>query len=310
LADVKLVNVTKFAIGYDADNCEVVEALVRVSDRLISPEGGMVEPIPVIGATKPATVAQRGRYWEIEVEVDSDNITAFRETDVDNAASDQFALQDSEDNDAIEYFLVNYKNSAGTTVSKLFESGRVYLTYARGRVTNEQGVDRHTTTYRFICRGNRTIGSTAIAGTASHDEQYIGITKIAVNGTDMTKIRSYEWEFCGPDGGDIVTPRITPNTEEPVGVTEWDGKHWKIRIEMDTYDTTWIGSLINDDGANTALTSFAVTLTTTTGTRVHTYQANKVYVINGPDDTVSERSLYNPGVIDLICIGTRTDTST
>jgi len=288
----------------------VVEALVRVSDRLISPEGALVEPVPVIGTVKPATVAQRGRYWEIEVEVDSDNITAFRTTDVSVTEGNQYALQDSQANDAIQYFIVNYTNSAGTTVSKLFESDRVYLTYARGRVTNEQGAERHTTTYRFICRGNRTIGTTEIAGDASNDEQYIGINKITVNSTDMTKIRSYEWEFCGPDGGDILTPRFTPNTYEGVGVTEWDGKHWKIRIEMDSYDTTWIGSLINDDGANTALTTFNVVLDTTTGTRTHTYQASKVYVINGPDDTVTERSLYNPGVIELICIGTRSDSAT
>ena len=270
----------------------------------------MVDPVPVINTTKPATVAQRGRYWEVEIEVDSDAPAVFKNTQqVTTGTAASRALMDSADNARIDYFIVNHIDTAGSTVSHLYETQRVYLVYAKGRVSNEKGVDRHTTVYRFICRGNRSVGSTAISGSQANDEQYTGIQKITVNSSDCTNILWYEWEFVGQDGGDILTPRFTPNTYESVGVTEWPGKYWRLRFGIDSTSTVF-DSYINDDGANAVIPDLSVTIVKSDGnTRVHTYQASKSYVSNfDPSSEVAERATYNTSVVEVVCIGTRTDT--
>jgi hypothetical protein len=221
MTDTKLLRVSNVAIGYDSSNATTAVSIVRVSDRLVSPEGAMVEPVPVLGQNQPATVAQRGRYWEVELELDSDNIDMFRTQDVVSGAGSGQAWEESSDNNAIDYFMINFEDTAGNTVSHLYESDRVYLAYARGRVSNEKGVDRQSTVYRLFCIGNRTVGSTAITAKGGTDEQYTGVQKIAVAGTDVNNVLWYEWEFVGQDGGEILSPRITPNTYEAVGVTEW-----------------------------------------------------------------------------------------
>jgi len=308
MSEVKLVKIDKVVIGYDSDNYTTISRIVRHYDELMSPDGDMVEGIPVLTSNQLATVAQRGRYWMIELEIDSDNITAFRTQDVVSGATTATAWRETSDNPAIDYFVVSGTDSAGDTKSFTYETDRVYLVGARGRVSNEPGVELHTSTYKFICIGNRTRGSTSITGSDSTSESYTGIQKCTVNGTDIDNAYIYEWEYVGVDGGDIVVPRFTPNTYEAVGVTEYPGKHYVVRITMDSYDTTWYGSLINDDGSNAALSSFSVTLNKAGGgTRVHTYEASKVWVRRHPATETIDGALRNTGQVELICIGTRVD---
>ena len=309
MSEVKLVKIDKVAVGYDSGNYTTISRIVRHYDELMSPDGDMVEGIPVLTSNQMATVAQRGRYWMIELEIDSDNITAFRTQDVVSGGTTAPAWRETSDNPAIDYFVVSGTDSAGATKSFTYETDRVYLVGARGRVSNEPGVEYHTSTYKFICIGNRTRGSTTLSGTDSASESYTGVAKCTVNTVDIDNVYVYEWEYVGVNDGDILIPRFTPNKYEAVGVTEYPGKHYVIRVTMDTYDTTWYDSLINDDGANSALTSFTVTLNKAGGgTRVHTYQANKVWVRRHPASETTDGGVRNTGEVELICIGTRVDT--
>ena len=313
MTDYKYAYAAKVALGKNlagtaGTDYETVEALVRVSDRLVSPGGAMVEPLVVINQVNPAGVGHRGRYWEIEVEVDSDN-PAFYLQDVDNTTGGtQAALEDDAVNTDIDGFAYYVEESDGTDVKYLFEAARVYLTRASGRVSNERGNDRNTAVYRFICRGNRTrTEEAAITSPGQVDDvQYTGVNGITISGASSTNILWYEWSFEAADGGDVLTPRFTPNTYESVGVTEWPGKVWRIRLAIDS-ETSVFDSFINDDGVGAVIPSTVITLDKAGGgTATHTYAATKVYVANyDPYLSMSEGSENNYGVIELLCYGTR-----
>ena len=275
--DYKYANVKKVAIGSNlagtaGTHYETVESLVRVSDRLVAPAGNMVEPLVVINTVKPVGVTHLGRLWEIEVEVDSDN-PAFYAQDV--TGSSKYALSDSAVNAPIAGFNYYVEESDGTDVTFDFEASRTYLTRASGRISNEPGTERNTATYRFLCRGNRgRTEESAIASPGTVDDvQYTGVSKVTVNSNDCDQVLWYEWSFEGADGGDILTPRFTPNTYEAVDIVEWPGKLWRIRIAIDS-ETSVFNSYINDDGVGTVIPGFVVTLDKAGGgTATHTYES-------------------------------------
>lgn len=62
MTDVKMVRVDKVAIGSSSD---VAENIIRFSTRLVSPDGALVEPIPVINEFSrwlSLTVPATGRW--------------------------------------------------------------------------------------------------------------------------------------------------------------------------------------------------------------------------------------------------------
>jgi len=309
MTDVKIDYVTKVALGYDSTNADTALAIVRFSDRLVSPDGAMVEPVSVINTVKPATVGQRASYYEMELELDSDN-SMFYDQQVTSGVATSRALRDSAANGRIDYFIVNLKDTAGATVSYLYETQRVYLTGASGRVSNEKGTERNPTIYRLICRGNKTVGNTDITakGGASKEVQYTGISSVVLNAganTTAVNILEYEWEFVGPDGSDILDVRTTPNTYEGVGVTEWSGKHWRLKLTFDSY-TDIFDSYIEDDAVNPVIAAVVnVVMKTAAGsTQVHSYETSKCYISNVDGETV-EKATRNPVTYELVCIGTR-----
>jgi hypothetical protein len=243
----------------------------------------------------------------MEMEIDGDNLTAMRGIPVTSLSSTTRVLRDNSANDRIDYFAVNSINQSGAIVSYVYQTQKNYLTYAGGSVSNRPGTQRNPSVYRFICIGTRTIGTTEITASQTADERYTGITKITVNGVDVTNILDYSWELVGPDGGEMVAPRFTPNTYAGVGVREDSGKYWKLKFVFDTY-TTAFNSYISDTGVNAVIPTLTVTLMKADCTeRVHTYEASKCYVTGYAPSNVAENETYNPGVVEVACIGIRAD---
>ncbi len=309
--EVKLVYCDKVAIGHQSDGSSgdytVTEGIIRFSDRMVSPEGALSKIVPVINVINPVGVVHNHRYFETELELNGDNLTIMRNQVVTNTSTTTRVLRTDDENDRIDYFAVNSVNQSGTVVSYVYQTQKNYLAYAAGSVSIRPGTTYNPTIYRFIHIGTKTIGSTTITQTESGDERYTGISKVTVNGTDVTNILDYSWEFVGPEGKDIVEPAFTPNVYAGVGVKEYSGKHWRMKLTFDTYSDAF-NSYISQTSGNTVIPSLAVVLKKSDcSLRTHIYASGNTYVAGFAPSNVIENDTYHPGEIDFVCLGTRTD---
>lgn len=304
-----MVRTDAVAIGSSSGAAGVCESIIRFSNRLVSPDGVLVEPIPVINLVNPAAVSDRPRYWETELELDGDNITLMRGTAVNGTGTSR-VIKDIARNDAISYMFASGTDTAGNSVSYDYESDMIYCSHAEGHVSNEPGTTRSPTLYRFLTLGTLTVGASTIAGSESTHEKYDRIDSVVANGVTATNILKYDWYLVGSEGGDILYPRTTPSIYTGVSAVEPSGKHWRIVLTFDTYTNCFDGN-IGQTTANTPLaTTLAINLHKTDGgTRTHTYQALVTHVTGFVKSSVRERDLYHPGVVELICNGSRTDSA-
>ena len=307
--DVKINFVDKIAIGATLTSSTVIEGIVRFSERLASPDGALVKPVPVINLINPANIINSHTFWEMELELDSDNLTAIRNQIVTNGSSTTRVLRDNDENDRVDYFTVNSVNTSCDVVSYVYDTQKVWLSSAGGGVSNRPGTARNTSVYKFLCTGARTIGSTVIAGTQTGDERYTGIVRVELEpGNSATNILDYNWGLVGPDGGDMVSPRFTPNTYAPVGTVEFSGKHWVLSFTFDTYTTLFNSYIAQTSGQVMIPQAVNVYLSKSDGTtRVHTYQSGTCWVRGFAPSNVTEKDTYHPGVVELVCIGSRAD---
>ena len=140
------------------------------------------------------------------------------------------------------------------------------------------------------------------------DRKITRIQKITVNTTDVENVLDIDWEFVGPDGGDILEPQFVPNLINALDVEEWDGKHWRFRIVLDSdadiFDTYW-----SQNGVHTVIPTFSITLEIAGGdTQVWTFGSSKTYVSRKGDSNAQGKYAeedYQEGVYHLISIGTR-----
>jgi hypothetical protein len=305
LVDTKVDYIYRLGIGYDSSHYTAIGNIRRWSEGLISPDGDMVRPIEVINTVPPVTVGHRHRYYTMEVELDSDNVEAFTDQQVENGDASSRAMRDGALNDPIGYFVAQFKSTASANISHTFTSGKVYLVGAKGFCSNEHGTGANSTIYNFLCYGSRTVGTTNLTEAISTDRKLTGITKVTCNGVDSTNILGVEWEYVTD-----LQPQFMPNLTAAIGVKEWSGKYWIIRVTTDT-KTSIFDSYISDSGAASALPTFIVTYSAvkadgTQQTETHTYEANKVYVSRvEPSMEARWQGERNPVTYEFICIGTR-----
>ena len=300
MVDTKLVRVDAVAIGVSSGTYTVIENIIRFSCKQVSPEGVLVEPIPVINNVQPATAESRNKHWEIELELDSDNKVAFRDSAI---------ISDVNRNAAIGYFLVAGVDTAGNNVSYSFESLKTWCSFHRGHVSSAPNVARHPSLYRFICTGTRTVGSNSISGTDTTGERYVRVNSVTVNGNPAYNVLTYDWELVGATGTNILNARHSPGSYQALGVVEPSGKHWAFRLVFDSSSDIF-NAWIKESESNPFIHStVAVSLQKTDGVaRIHTYQIDKCYVSGNAPSSITEKNIYNPGALEFICIGTRLDT--
>ena len=302
-----MVRVDAVAIGSTSGSATVLENIIRFSCKQVSPEGVLVEPIPVINNVQPATAESRNKHWEIELELDSDNLTVFRGIAVNTDPLSR-VLSDVNRNSAIGYFLVAGVDTAGNNVSYSFETLKTWLSFHRGHVSSAPNVARHPSLYRFICTGTRTVGSLNISGTDTTGERYVRINSVTVNGLPATNVLTYDWELVGATGTNILNARHSPGSYQALGVSEPSGKHWAFRLVFDS-NTDIFNNYIKEDVANPVIGSaIVVSLQKTDGSaRLHTYHTSKCYISGNAPSSITEKNIYNPGALEFICIGTRVD---
>jgi hypothetical protein len=136
------------------------------------------------------------------------------------------------------------------------------------------------------------------------DRKLKGIQKITVNAADETNVLDVEIKLA-PD--DFLEPQFVPNTIAALGVKQWE-KFWVVTITHDSWSSVW-DSYLNDDGEGAVIPSFSITFELAdTGTEVWTAEASKSYIQNRGELKAELEQERNPGVVEVIVIGTFTIT--
>lgn len=159
MVDTKYKDVQDFSIGYDAENCETITAIISLSDKIVSPEGDLVKPFAAINDKAIPDVTHHHRYWLVVLVTDGFNYEAFFTEQVQvGAAEPQLstrAFRQGADNDFIEH-LVGTLTKPSDTDTVTYESGRGVLSGLHLSVSNRKGRKYQPTTIKFKVRGNRT----------------------------------------------------------------------------------------------------------------------------------------------------------
>lgn len=156
--DEKYKDIESLAIGYSALECEMITEVIRFSDKIVSPDGKIVQPFSAINDKVPPDVTHHHRYMLVEVVTDGFNKEAFFDQQVQELVATSRVIRLAEYNDFIEYFVATLLKGDGTgdTTTRTYESGTVILSGLHIHVTNRKGTKYHPVTSRFKVRGDVT----------------------------------------------------------------------------------------------------------------------------------------------------------
>lgn len=157
--DVKYKDIESFSIGYDAANCETITEVIRLSDKLVSPDGELVQPFSAINDKVPPDVTHHHRYMLVELVTDGFNKEAFFDEQVQTAVPASRVIRLAEYNDFIEYLVGKLVKGDGTggTKTVTYESAKGILSGLHIHVTNRKGTKYHPVTSRFKVRGEKAV---------------------------------------------------------------------------------------------------------------------------------------------------------
>ena len=165
--NLKYDKVTRVEIGYagGALECVNITNVVSFADRVVSPDGDMLDPMSVINTWRPTGVHHNHKYWEMEMVLDTNWLhnsgvpTAYWEyTQAVDGLAGNPAINDVGANPNIEWFRVIVRESDGTVTTLTYVEEHENVVWCVGKTTNisnEKGTRHQTTTFRFICLGER-----------------------------------------------------------------------------------------------------------------------------------------------------------
>lgn len=162
--------VTLVEIGrIDADHVNITN-VVGFAERIVSPDGSMLDPLSVINTWRPGGVHQNHKYWEMELVLDTNWLpddtapTAYWEyTQNVDAGNTTPAIVDAGANPSIEYFVVTIREHDGTVTTMTYADGtaivpkpnQVWCVGKTTEISNEKDRRHQTTTFRLICLTER-----------------------------------------------------------------------------------------------------------------------------------------------------------
>ena len=162
----KYDKVTSIEVGRTAADKVTITNVLYFADRVVSPDGDMVDPNVRINDFNPVGVHQNHKYWELEFALDTDwltdstdRTTRWAYTQNVDAGDSKPAIDEDGDNTPIEFFEVNIRDSDGTATTLTYadEDANVLIcTSEITEITNEDNARNQTVTFRFICLQERT----------------------------------------------------------------------------------------------------------------------------------------------------------
>ena len=156
LADTKWRDVKSLAIGYDAGNSETILACMAWKDRIVAPQGNLVDSFAAINDKVAIDVIHNHRYVLSEFIMDGMNYEAFFTEQVQVGDATSRAIRQAADNDFIEHLVATLTGAGAAETTRTLESGRTMLSGFHMKVTNRKGTKYHPTTVRFKTRGTIT----------------------------------------------------------------------------------------------------------------------------------------------------------
>ena len=156
MADTKYIDVASLSIGFGAGDEETIGHIITFKDRLVSPDRELTSPFAAINDKTIPNVVHNYRYVESELITDGWNYEAFFSEQVQAGDVNSRAFRQGADNDEIERLIATLKKVGGGTDTRIYETGRNYLSGLHISVTNRKNTMYQPCTFRFKTRGNVT----------------------------------------------------------------------------------------------------------------------------------------------------------
>lgn len=269
MTDLKYDKVIRIDIGYD-DSADAeyvgITNVVSFAERVVSPDGDLVDPLAMINAPNPGGVHQNHKYWEMELvldtnwyqdEGDKDQYWAYYQN-VDGAGG--VAIVENGPNNNIKLFIVHVREHDGTITKITYADTDANVLWCTGETSefnNETGERNQTVTFKFICLQERetAAGAAAVAHGTEGAGRVRRINNVRTGGTDSVNILRFTEDFVMK-----MTPQFVPNTYQGVGVKQ-DEKYRVITVVVDSETDIFDYMLEITDANDPALTDFLVDFT-------------------------------------------------
>lgn len=214
-------------IGWDnaaIDRFVEIDNVVSFADRVVSPDGDMVAPLTTINAFSPVGVHDNHTYYEMEMVLDTDyinntanmaNYWAYHQQVQNGVAASRAIICDG-DNYFIEWFKVYIREADGTQTRLTYANKDEELVWCIGETSefnNEPGSRHQTTTFKFICYGERVKDYKHVApwwtrtATDEANVKYMRVDNVTVNALIGTNILRFSDDFVME-----MNPQFIPNT--------------------------------------------------------------------------------------------------
>lgn len=289
-------------IGYGGGATEHVEIdnVVSWADRVVSPDGDMVDPALFINYFSPVGVHHNHKYWEMEMVLDTDYLPdddnptdywAYTQQVQAGVAGSRAIVCDDE-NDWIEWLKVYVRESDGTQTCLTYAEEDENVVWCIGEtasINNEIGTRHQTTTFKFICLQEREKDQTAVTRTPMADETAVKIMRIDnfTRGNIATNILRFEDDFVMN-----MTPQFIPNTFQGLDLKQ--DQQWRILTIVVDSETDIFDAYIDITTANTIIPlNFSVEFTLADGAAT-----TEVWTYSGGTPQVSYIINREPGRID------------
>ena len=160
--NVKYDVVNLIEIGRTGGDHSNITNVVSFADRVVSPDGSMLDPLSVINTWNPGGVHHNHKHWLMEMVLDTNwrhivtnpGVGYWEYYQWVDFANSLPAIVNAGPNTPIEYFVVTIREHDGTITTLTYADEETNILWLVGKTTeisNEKGARHQTTTFRFIC---------------------------------------------------------------------------------------------------------------------------------------------------------------
>ena len=279
-------------------NFVTITNVVYFAEKVVSPDGDLVDPLSMINGWNPAGVHQNHKYWELTLCLDTDwypDVTPGKEDeywayyqDVDGAGGK--AIDEDGPNMNIKEFVVHLREHDGTYIKLTYASADANVLWCTGETSefsNETGERHQRKTFKFICLQERlreedvipVVDATGAAGKVKR------IANVRTGGADSVNILGFKEDFVMR-----MTPQFIPNYYPGVGLKQ-DEKYRVITVVVDS-ETDIFDLMIKIKTAQVvAVTDFKASfvMDDTAGTiETWTYSPGQTYMMKREEGRINE----------------------
>ena len=323
MTDIKYDQVSHVDIGFDdahIDNYVGITNVVFFAEKVISPDGDLVDPLAMINSIIPGGVHQNHKYWELTLQLDTnwyedsgtpENYWAYNEQ-TETLVAGSRAIKDILANSPIEYFVVHIKKHDGTLLKYTYadeDTDILWCISEVSEISNETGVRRQTTTFKFICLQEKVEGVGAAVGVDAGEGagKIKRIQSVGTNSDTTTNVLSFRDEFVMK-----MTPQFIPNTYKGVGLKQ-DEKYRRLTVVLDSETDVFDEMLTIESAQIAAATEFEVVFVMDDAagtTEKWAYTVANTYMSKREEGKADDTSGRNTTEYHFITYGAKTVTQT